>query len=183
MTTIRKARTVTGTTLTFRDAGVHDAEFIFGLRNDPVKSQHLSSVSALLEDQVAWLARYGTTEGQAYFIIEHGGERIGTVRLYDAQGDSFCWGSWILVDKRPRHAALESALMVYSYGVDDLGFQCSHFDVRKANEKVCRFHERLGATQTSSNDVDNFYTMSPDAIRRFLEQYPDVLSGPVRVER
>lgn len=183
MTIIRKARKVTGNSLTFRDAGVQDAAFIFGLRNDPVKSQHLSTVSALLEDQVAWLERYGASEGQAYFIIEHGGERVGTVRLYDAQGDSFCWGSWILVDQRPRHAALESALMVYSYAMDDLGFLAAHFDVRKANEKVCRFHERLGANKTGTSELDNFYSMSTHAIRQFLGKYPDLLSGPVRVER
>ena len=32
----------------------------------------------------------------------------------------------ILIDGKPSHAAIESALMVYSYEIDDLGFQAEH---------------------------------------------------------
>ncbi len=44
----------------------------------------------------------------------------------------FCWDSWILKDGRPKHAALESALMVYAYGLDHLGFAGTHFDAARA---------------------------------------------------
>ncbi len=81
--------------------------------------------------------------------IEFNGEPIGTVRLYDARQNSFCWGSWILKAGSPKHAAIESALMVYAYAVDHLSSQSAHFDVRKDNEGVWLFMKDLacGASQ------------------------------------
>ena len=112
---------------------------------------------AELAEQQAWLARYANAEDQAYFIIEYQNEPVGTVRLYDPQGESFCWGSWILKNTRPSQAAMESALMVYAYAVDHLGFKSAHFDVRKGNEKVWQFHERFGARRVEETAKDHLY--------------------------
>lgn len=148
---IRKAEVVRGETMVFRDACVLDAEFILSLRTNENKSRFLSATRNDLEAQKAWLFQYATANDQAYFIIEFNDEPIGTVRLYDAQQDSFCWGSWILKEGRPRQAAMESALMVYAYAVNHLGFKGSHFDVRKGNERVWQFHERFGAQRVKRN--------------------------------
>jgi RimJ/RimL family protein N-acetyltransferase len=177
------ARRVTGRQLVLRNAEVADAEFILSLRTDPQKSRHLSQVSGALQDQIDWLARYALGSDQAYFIIEdRAGERLGTVRLYDAQGDSFCWGSWILKDGRPSGAAIESALMVYAYAIDQLGFRAAHFDVRVENEGVWSFHERFGAVRVRSTDLDHFYTLGLDAIRASFQRYARFLPDPVTVE-
>src|SRR5690606_12411597 len=144
---LRKAARVVGKTLAFRNAEVKDAAFILSLRTDAEKSRYLSAVSGELAEQEAWLERYAEADDQAYFIIEYQDEPIGTVRLYDPQGDSFCWGSWILHSSRPGQAAMESALMVYAYAIDHLGFTAAHFDVRKGNERVWQFHERFGAVR------------------------------------
>lgn len=125
-----------GKTLIFRDARTSDAELILRLRTDAKKGQFLSATSNSLEAQQAWLHAYVTATGQAYVIIERAGEAVGTVRLYDARAHSFCWGSWIIADGQPASVAMESALMVYAYALDYLGFMQAHFDVRAANEKV-----------------------------------------------
>ena len=179
--TINKAAHVVGDTLVFRDANVGDAEFILSLRTDAEKSKYLSSTSNDVEAQRQWLKQYAEAAGQAYFIIEYENEPIGTVRLYDAKGDSFCWGSWILKEGRPRHAAMESALMVYSYAIDHLGFKSCHFDVRKGNDRVIKFHERFGAVCVSESDIDCFFVLSGDAIRAAKLKYTDFLSSAVRV--
>jgi len=77
---------------------------------------------------------------------------------------------------------MESALMVYAYAVDHLGFQAAHFDVRKANERVWQFHERFGAIRVDENDTDYFYKINLDAIaasrlhyKQFLEESVDVI--------
>lgn len=178
---IRKAERVVGKTLTFRNAGIDDAAFILSLRTDIEKNRHLSAVSGDLVEQQAWLAAYANAEDQAYFIIEYQGAPIGTVRLYDPQGESFCWGSWILVNTRPSHAAMESALMVYAYAVDCLGFKASHFDVRKGNERVWQFHERFGARRIYENELEYQYKLSFDSIvssrskyQRYLEKISDI---------
>ena len=178
---LRKAARVVGKTLTFRNADVEDAAFILSLRNDSEKSRYLSPVSAAVADQQAWLKRYAAADDQAYFIIEYQGESIGTVRLYDPQGDSFCWGSWILKNTRPSHAAMESALMVYAYAIDHLGFKSAHFDVRKGNERVWQFHERFGAYRTAEDEVDYFYAIDSEVIAASRKRYQRFLAGSVSV--
>ncbi len=98
------------------------------------------------------------------------------MRLYDAQGNSFCWGSWILQAGVPPTAAIESALMVYAYALDHLKFEAAHFDVRKGNESVWRFHERFGATKTSETTMNYLYQINKkqimDAQKRYLKFLP-----------
>lgn len=170
-----------GKTLTFRDANVADAAFILSLRTDENKSRYLSAVSADLNAQQTWLKGYEDSQDQAYFIIEYENEPIGTVRLYDAQRDSFCWGSWILKDGRPSQAAMESALMVYSYAVDYLGFKNSHFTVHKANQRVCEFHERFGAICTSESMDEYHYSLGLAAIEKSKIKYAKFLVNDVVV--
>ncbi|GAB1235489.1 GNAT family N-acetyltransferase [Ferrigenium sp. UT5] len=173
---------MTGKTLSFRNACAEDAAFILSLRTDTEKSRYLSAVSADIADQKAWLARYAQADDQAYFIIEYQGEPIGTVRLYNPLGDSFCWGSWILKDTRPGHAAMESALMVYAYGIDHLGFKGAHLDVRKGNERVWRFHERFGARRVAETAEDYLYRLDGEAIQVSRHRYRRFLDGNVQVE-
>lgn len=180
---IRKAKRVMGKTLSFRDATVADAVFILSLRTDENKSRYLSAVSADLNAQQTWLKGYEDSQDQAYFIIEYQDKPIGTVRLYDAQQDSFCWGSWILKDSRPSQAAMESALMVYSYAVNTLGFQSSHFDIRKGNERVWKFHERFGAQRIAETDLDYLYTLNRESIEQSRMTYLKFLSNDVTVTR
>jgi RimJ/RimL family protein N-acetyltransferase len=168
--------------LSFRDAQVADAGFILTLRTDSEKSRYLSAVSGDISAQEAWLVNYAEQDDQAYFIIEYENHPIGTVRLYDPQGESFCWGSWILANTRPSHAAMESALMVYSYAVDHLGFKAAHFDVRKGNERVWQFHERLGAQRVAETELDYLYTLDLDAIKAARTKYQRFLSRNVEVD-
>jgi RimJ/RimL family protein N-acetyltransferase len=186
---LRKADVFPGRTLAFRDAQIDDAAFIHGLRCDAHKSRHLSPVSPALSDQVAWLERYRTSTDQAYFIIERAhnvqgkpAEPLGTVRLYDAQGDSFCWGSWILKDDAPTTAAIESALMVYAYALDTLGFRSAHFQVRRDNQRVWAFHERFGATRVSEDASEFRYTLDNAAIRTAMQRYQRFLPTHPTVE-
>ena len=145
----------------FRNVEVTDADFIFSLRSDSKKSEYLSQTSPEFSHQVAWLNNYAGKTDQAYFIIEtKESVPLGTVRLYDAQADSFCWGSWILKDGAPQSAAIESALMVYSYAIDHLEFRAAHFDVRKGNENVWRFHERFGAERVGETENDYLYQLN-----------------------
>lgn len=178
---LRKAARVVGKTLHFRNATVADAAFILSLRTDAGKSRYLSAVSGELAEQQAWLERYAQADDQAYFIIEYQDAPIGTVRLYGPQGESFCWGSWILHSSRPSQAAMESALMVYAYAVDHLGFNSAHFDVRKGNERVWQFHERFGAVRTTETELDYRYRIEAPAITASRIRYRRFLDGSVTV--
>ena len=51
----------------------------------------------------------------------------------------------VIREGSPSGYAVESALMVYQFaGAVSLGFTRAHFDVRKGNESVWKFHERFG---------------------------------------
>ena len=180
---IRKARSIRGKTLVLRNAVVADAAYILSLRTNPQKSKHLSKVSDDLDAQMAWLASYQERDTEAYFIIEDVlGIPLGTVRIYDAQGDSFCWGSWILLENAPSSAAIESALIVYAYALESLGFQRAHFQVQKANERVWRFHERFGAERIEENEVQYGYRLSSAAIKSSIDRYRRYLPDGIFLE-
>lgn len=164
-------------TLAFQLASVDDAEFILSLRNDPKYNLHLSSVGNDVEKQKSWLEAYKAREKKAleyyFIIINKKNEKCGTVRLYDFQGDSFCWGSWILNEKKTRFAALESAYIVYKFAFDELGFQKSHFDVRKENAKVIKFHKRMGAEIKGEDKINFYFEIQKEDVLTWLDDHKE----------
>jgi len=180
---IRKVARILGKTLQLRNVAIADAAFILSLRINPQKSKYLSSVSGDLDGQIAWLEKYQERRTEAYFIIENlSGTPLGTVRMYDAQGDSFCWGSWIILEHAPSNAAIESALLIYKYALDSLGFRCAHFQIHKANERVWRFHERFGAERIDENDVQYEYRLSNSAIKSSINRYRKYLPDGIIIK-
>lgn len=178
---ICKAKNIYGQTLVFRDVNDVDAEFILSVRRDPIKSMHLNQTSENLEEQKMWIKKYNTDNTQAYFIILYKELPIGTVRLYDPNGLSFCWGSWILTQKAPIHAGIESALMVYSYAISHLGFENSHFDVRKENVSVCKFHERFGAEKINESCKNLYYSITKNSILNAMKRYKKYLGNGILI--
>lgn len=170
---------VMGARLRFRRVKISDAAFILSLRLDPSKNSYISATSDDLEAQENYI-RNLPEQGDLYFIIEHEGVPVGTVRLYDQIGDSFCWGSWILSKDAPTSSAVESTLMVYSLALH-LGFQKSHFEVRRGNEKVWQYHERMGARRTSETEHDYHYAMDRESILAALEKYQSRLPDGVKI--
>lgn len=169
---IRRIQSVKGRNLIFRDVLVTDAEFILSLRVDRQRAQYLSPVSNDLEAQRTWIKNYRQGQGQAYFVISTDDLRpIGTVRIYDAAGDSFSWGSWILSPEASATAAVESTVLVYWIGTRLFGFQAAHFNVNRANKSVISFHEKFGAHITSQNELEVSMSIDGDAIRRALDRY------------
>jgi RimJ/RimL family protein N-acetyltransferase len=178
-----KPKAVRGHKLMFRDATQEDAEFILSLRTDELKNRYLSATSSDVRQQRDWLARYAADDSQIYFIIckLDGGQPVGTVRLYDQQGDSFCWGSWIKSEEAPSGFGVESALIIYDYALQ-LGFQRAHFQVSKGNDGVISFHLRFGAVQVAEFDTEYHYEMSNEAIHGAMAQYRKFLPNGATVE-
>jgi len=173
---------VIGARLRFRNAQPSDAAFILSLRLDPEKNRYLSATSASLADQQAWLERYASDPSQVYFIIETlDGMPIGTVRLYDVRDDLFSWGSWMLSDEAPKSSAVESTLMVYAFG-RHCGFRGAYFEVRKGNERVWQYHERLGAARTGEDEDNYYYEIDRPAIDEMFERYRSRLPQGVVIE-
>jgi hypothetical protein len=181
MAIIKKAARVIGRTLEFRNVEETDAAFIISLRGNKTKGEHLNSGSLRIHDQKKWISEYQKKIDQAYFIIESQGQKIGTVRLYDASEKSFCWGSWVLAQNAPFASSIESVLMVYDYAINVLGFSKSHFDVRKKNAKVCSFHESFGAVRKNEDDINVYYDIEKEKIISSFKRFNRFLPNPVVV--
>lgn len=168
---LKKADYILGKNIRLRNAVVDDASFIVSLRTNLKKARFISETSDDISLQEKWLSQYVQNDEQVYFIIENlTGDSLGTVRLYDAIGLSFCWGSWILKDNLNPLISFESAVMVYCYALH-LGFLMAHFDVRKNNTSVNKFHRKMGAICVSNDYRDNDYVISSDEIEAFLKKY------------
>lgn len=155
-----------------------DAQFICEIRNNELLNSFISSSTNDETLQKKWIRTYKTRENygsEYYFIICRNSDDlpIGTVRLYDFKEtpNSFCWGSWILNENKTNTAALESALLVYQFGFDILGFKQSHYDVRKDNKKVHTFHTKMGAMKINEDKDNIYYIFTKQAHKKNQAKY------------
>lgn len=166
-------------TISLRLVEPSDANFILKLRLDKRYNSFISAVKNDVESQRSWIINYKKDEAekrQFYFIIERNdGTPCGTVRVYDLKSDSFCWGSWILNEDKTRYAAIESALLVYQFGFDKLGFKKSHFEVMKENVKVIEFHKKFGAKISSEDENNTYFQITKEDVARTLEKFKDMV--------
>ncbi len=155
---------ICGKNINLRTVEIEDAEFIFSMRQNQNKTKYLSKVTGTVESQKEWIKNYKQREEnkkEFYFVIESKDkEKLGLVRMYDFQDDSFCWGSWLIKEDAPKTTAIESALQIYEFGFYNLRFEKSHFDVRKGNEKVIAFHQRFGAKIVDEDELDYFFNFA-----------------------
>jgi hypothetical protein len=149
-----------------------DAEFICNLRSDQSLNKHISKSDPDINAQRAWIEKYKEREASGnefYFVIQNQMKNYGVVRMYDFKGNSFSWGSWIILPSRPSGLVTYSAVMVYEMGFETLGFEQSHFDVRLSNKKVIDFHLRSGAQETQRSDLDQYFIFPKSSWPKFRE--------------
>ena len=164
-----------GKNINMRTVTTEDAEFIYNMRQNQNKTKYLSRVTGTVESQKEWIKNYKQREEEKkefYFVIESKDKRkLGLVRMYDFQDDSFCWGSWLIKEDAPKTTAIESALQIYEFGFYNLGFEKSHFDVRKGNDKVIAFHQRFGAKIVDEDELDYFFNFEKSDYEKMKEKY------------
>ena len=156
---------LSGFKVLLRLANPEDAEFVYNLRIDPAYNSHLSPITGGIAGQVEWIKNYKRREqasSEFYFIIERIDDLkpCGVVRLYDINNDTFTWGSWILNQDKPPKAALDSAMLIYSFGFRKLGLKKAVFEVDKKNTHTINFHERFGAKFVSEDELNRNYELS-----------------------
>ena len=154
---------IKGKYVNLRDVEIEDAEFILSLRCDEKKSRFLHHTDYDIKKQQNYINKYKKLKNEWYFIVENlSGEKIGTYRIYDVQQNSFCIGSWLMVQGISSNEMLETDFLVRNFGFDTLKMNKIHFDVRKNNKKVIRFHKMLGAKITGETDLDYLFECTKD---------------------
>ena len=166
---------LSGKNINLRTVEIEDAEFIYNMRQNQNKTKYLSKVTGTVESQKEWIKNYKQREKdkkEFYFLIESkNSEKLGLVRMYDFNNDSFCWGSWLIKENAPKTTAIESALQIYEFGFYKLGFERSHFDVRKENNKVVSFHQRFGAKIIDEDSLDYFFNFEKSDYEIIKQKY------------
>ena len=152
-----------GKRVNIRDIDEKDASFVLSLRIDEKKSQFLHKTENNLQKQIEYIRKYKDLHHEWYFIIENKqGKALGTYRIYDLQDDSFCIGSWLMLDNCSPEEVLEGDFLVRNFGFEVTGFAKIHFDVRKDNKKVLRYHKLVGAKQVGETDLDYLFECGKD---------------------
>lgn len=170
------SETLQGKHINLREVLLTDAPFILSLRCDTKKSQFLHQTQNNLTQQEDYLKRYFTLDNEWYFIAEtKNGAPLGTIRIYDVQGDDFCIGSWIIKDNTLPQAVIESILLCYKYGFETLGFNKVHFDVRKGNKAVLGFHKSMGAKISGENEKYYFFTFNKEDFYAYYQRLKPLL--------
>jgi RimJ/RimL family protein N-acetyltransferase len=166
---------IVGKLLDFQTIRVDDAPFVFELRQGSKRTQYLSKIIGTVDIQVEWIKRYKfreTNKQEFYFVIlSKTQEKLGLVRLYDFQGHSFSWGSWLIREDAPSFTAIASALQVYEFAFYTLGFEQSHFEVQKGNDKVKAFHERFGAMIVGENEQEYHFCFAKQSYEKTKLKY------------
>ena len=166
---------IAGKNINLKTVEVEDAEFIYSMRQDVCKTKYLSKIDGTIDTQKEWIKNYKIKEKKKeefYFLIESKkNERLGLVRVYDFKNNSFCWGSWLIKENAPKTTAIESALQIYEFGFNNLGYEKSHFDVRKGNARVIAFHKRFGAKIINEDKLDYFFDYTKKDYEKIKEKY------------
>ena len=166
---------IVGKNINLRTVEIDDADFIYEMRQNQDKTKYLSKIIGTVESQKEWIKNYKQRENEKkefYFVIESKNEeKLGLVRMYDFQEESFCWGSWLIKEDAPKTTAIESALQIYEFAFYKLSFDKSHFEVQKGNDKVVAFHKRFGAKIVNENEKEVFFNFEKTDYEITKEKY------------
>lgn len=180
MTRLAKPPVIEGILLRLRPVLANDAAYIHGLRTNSAYNRYLSENKGNIADQAAWIERYFAREAQGqeiYYIIERLFDDVpcGTVRLYDINAERFTWGSWIIDENKTPKAALESAVLSFGVGFDQLGCERAGIEVRIANTHAEAFYRRLGMTEIYRTDKDIYFEYPRMKFEHDRKGYVDIL--------
>jgi glycosyltransferase involved in cell wall biosynthesis/RimJ/RimL family protein N-acetyltransferase len=168
---------IIGKNIDLREVEVDDAEFILSLRLDPELNKHLSDVEDDLDKQKEWIKKSKLNKQEWYFIVQNKmQEPVGTIRIYDIKGDSFCWGSWIILPKARQYSTFESMFLLYQFAFFDLGFKQTNFDVRKSNDIAFNFYVRFGAVVTDETEIDYLLQYTKEQFLNKKNEYLKILT-------
>lgn len=137
---------VAGDAFALRPVELSDSDFIVELRNNPRLGRFIHPGASDARSQHAWLRSYFEREGDYYFMVvdTRSGALEGTVAIYDVDESNRAaeWGRWVL--RSGSLAAIESALLTYRLGFEQLNLDTIYCRTVAANEAVVSFHDSAG---------------------------------------
>jgi RimJ/RimL family protein N-acetyltransferase len=169
-----------------REVKISDADYVLKLRLNDSHSKYISKVSDEVSAQENYISHYLENNihnrESFYFIFTNmaTGERCGTVRIYNFNDDVFEWGSWILDKNKSRYAAMDTAILIYEFAFNTLGFNKSKFEVNKNNDKVVSYHKKSGAKIIGEDDTNYYFCVEKEVGLEFAKTLRDRIEAKLQ---
>jgi acetyltransferase-like isoleucine patch superfamily enzyme/RimJ/RimL family protein N-acetyltransferase len=145
---------------------IEDAEFILKLRNNPDLNKFISPTSSSLVEQSRWIQNYKINERKGleyYFIVsDQLGNKYGTIRLYNWDGESFEIGSWLFLKNSPLGMAVKAHILGYEIGFEKFNTELCRFEIRKENKNVLKYVEFFKPEITKIDEINVYFKLSKE---------------------
>ena len=133
-----------------------DAEFTLALRTDPVLGKFFPPVKNTVEQQRAWIKHQREKEGDYFFVVYNkGGERIGTIGVYNIIGDEGEGGRIIIKGDDP-FSTFEASLLLLRFEFNVLNLAAVRGFIYAENKRAIRFNKivsgKLFPPEKNEND-------------------------------
>jgi len=158
---------IQGMNVDLRKIQPSDAQFVVTLRTDPMLSKYLNPIDSRVEKQKEWIQE-SLLKNEWYYVVQNKiGERVGLIRGYEWNENSFSFGSFIILPKARLYATFESAILFFETVFNETPVTFCNIFAKKNNFASINLSSRMGAEIVQ---VDSEYVYSQLTKKRFLEK-------------
>lgn len=137
-------KVIEGKYVNLRSVEEKDAAFTLSLRQDPQLTKYLPKLDITLEQQINWIKKQRTIEGDYYFVIENKeGKSIGVIGVYDVTEKSSETGRIAVVGTS--FESIEAQLLSFDFAFDILKVEYTVNYVMADNVHALRFSQMFGS--------------------------------------
>ncbi|MDC6389765.1 GNAT family N-acetyltransferase [Maribacter sp. PR1] len=160
----------------FRLVEMEDAEFILSLRNNEKLAKHINPTSTDMEEQINWLKEYKNREknGKDFYIInlkKDGKTRLGLNRIYNVEGDTFEFGSWLYSPEAGPNDAVLGELFTKGLAFEELGFNLCKMETKKKNTRVLWYAKSYKPKFTGEDEFNHYFESDYENFKAHREKY------------
>lgn len=166
---------LSGTTVDLRPADAGDAEFTIKLRQDPVITRFLPRVEHSITDQIAWINTSRKKDNEYFFVIcNKQGERLGTISIYDIDGDHAESGRLASFGNPIEN--MEAILLNMDFAFNRLGLEYVLANTMVQNVKVVKINEKFGTVFTGKHTDERGFEVVHGRLYKdvFNQHMPDI---------
>ena len=146
-----------------------DADFIIELRTNNQKSRFISATNPDVTQQKEWI--------KDYKIRDENNEKFATYRIYNFQKNSVEIGSFVSkpnYDKPINIVKLD--IMIKEYVFNVLQLENLHFEVRKLNMSVIKYHKKFYPKITSEDELNYYFSLNKSEFERGKQNFIKMLN-------
>ncbi len=137
-------KVISGKLVDLKAADIDDAEFTLSIRQDPEMTKHLPRLDITMDQQKEWIKRQREEENGYFFVVwDKQGNRLGTMSVYDINGDTGEGGRLALYGDPMQK--IEAGLLMLEFDFDVLRLEHIIGWVEADNKPALRWNKMFGA--------------------------------------